>query len=139
MKIYVYIYIKKLLCVFFFDWYEIVVLSRNGGCYNHKSRNAVFSNQRKLHAPPERCNLLYLLHMHCTCQPIFTWTLTLVLCIWFSVTSGSSTPNYFKLVELSFILTNQAPKLFSDITRSLHLGNENKLLSQFLKIPNLKG
>jgi len=30
MNIYIY---KKKLITLFFDWYEIVVLSRNGGCY----------------------------------------------------------------------------------------------------------
>jgi len=31
--IYIYIYIYKIITLFF-DWHEIVVLSRNGGCYS---------------------------------------------------------------------------------------------------------
>ena len=32
MNIYIYIYKKKIITLFF-DWHEIVVLSQNGGCY----------------------------------------------------------------------------------------------------------
>ena len=36
-----YIYTKKKLITLFFDWHEIVVLSRNGGCYKPGSNSLI--------------------------------------------------------------------------------------------------